>query len=296
VIDGWIEIHGTRVRVQDDQLLRLELIQEYGFVADGLTADIDYFVARDHFPFLITARFRDRVPVRAALEVGEDFVYFSGYLEEPAGVLSRQRVEPGRINMTARSSLALLLDELPDNRLTEHWRDADCGQVVRDVVKKRGFDARLVQATGVMAGESLEAGGTLYSVDDELPGAVIEAMVGQTGFIANTTAKQEFYFIRQAAPPAAVPPILHMDPGDPTSQVVEAQFTSGEITNLSLYEAVRVPPGYPLTIMVEGDEDMSGRYYSTRSRHQGSVVPNENLSEFNVARKLPDLSRTEDET
>lgn len=290
MIPGWIDIAGVRIRTGDSEVIkRMEIVQSYGFVADGFNADLDFEFVRDTIPGFLRSRLKDRVLIDAFLSIEDGPIHFRGYLEEPTGSLSSQESIPGDVNVTARSLLSLLQDDTGKNRMTISYVNETASKILMDVVKMQGFALGRIDASEGFVGEGDERQ-KLFSRDDELPGAIIEDLVSATGYVANTDPERRFHFLRQVAPPEMTPPVYCLRVGDPSSDIFRLDHVAGSVSKFSSVARVRrLNPGWPVMLYVEDDEGMSRRYFVTQSRYQSSRLELDNFQEHDVALELPDL-------
>jgi len=287
-----------------DGLKSMVMSSEYGFNAAGLTATFDFEAVHGKQPDVLRRGWRERVKVDAIM-VFEDgrSENFSGFLDDNTGEDEVFGEDPAELQLSARSVLALLIDDdgSPDARVTKTFFNADWSEVVRHMVKSRGFKAHRIEPAGKpFAGERDSAGRYMLVVDDQLPSEVITQAVSATGFVANTRPDREFYFVRSVRPPWMIDDELVFVKQDPESTIASYRYANGRVNRITTRKRlVKIDPGMSVGLSIQfgrGDyATLSGKYWVSGAEYFANEVPgdNNNYSAFTVAEELPRLKAEE---
>ena len=260
-----------------DGLERMEIVKEAGLTADGLSADLS---APIHRLFLSRNKgIEQHEEVTAMMTASNAHMRFDGTLDPVSGTLLPAKGFP-EVNLSARSSMARLLDS--KLKLTDVFIDVDASVVVSSVVKRLGFETRLIEPSGVKAGTVGPDGIHRLLLQGESPSDVVSRMVQATGFRVSIDGYNAFSFTKATF--QQEPVTIRF--GGENGQASSLQFADVDATSIQMQDLIEVPVGGSLMLVVEGLDTMSGRYYVTRARYELRLASE--LTEF-------DLSRTEPE-
>lgn len=301
-MDAHVTINGERFRLGEG-LEGLRLTTEYGFVAAQLAADVSLTALVDRVPDLFERDPSLRMPFDGTI-VFEDGATeeFAGYIDDNTGTQELFATAPAALTVSGRSLIARLTDEPPGdkNRLTVAYSDAKWSQVIADVVKRRGFRTDGIQGTKEFAGQERASGGWFYSVDDKVPGEIINQAVGATGWIANARADNVFYFV----PPESLqtaPEEFEYRPEDPDSTLQRYAVSLGRINQVRTRMIFKhTPPGSSIRCLIHDSRfgesmRLSGLYVPSRVVYTIERQDNDFVfySDLDVAREAPNLGKEE---
>lgn len=283
----FVDIRGHRVDF-DSGVVSLEIRDSYGFVAStlqvGMKADLAFDVLKD----VILGRDKDRPKIKAVAPVYHPII-FGGIMDEFGGSVTTGAASTDTVTVASRSWMALLTDGADDDDLvTEAWIDTDWSWIVAELSKDVGLVPSLVDRSDVLAGEAIEDGRWLLSVDHVRPAEVVNQAVSATGYVANVTHDKQFLFQESAVPDWYSDASFVFSHMPSKSDIVTYEHKGGDISSIVIQDdLIHIPAGAPIRIFVEDAEMLSGRYYVTEITYSLSKV--ETSMSLSVARELPGL-------
>lgn len=284
-----VEIEISDWTFEGETILRAELIQTYGFVADQFTATIDAQAARDALPDLLRRDGKDQ-EIHARMWINNVTRNFWGRTDPTTATLQEIGGEiAGDINLSARSRLADLLDD-PENEEMAFggFENQDWADVVRQAVEHSGFIIGQIEATNVLAGEKDELG-IFFLEGGKFPRELINEAVLATGFNAGLDNDGRFSFRQGASVSFGPHPVFVLGvapsedgPGGPAEAL---QAVGGDLTQMRSREPAVVDPGGALEV-VTPVQGLNGVYYSGKSRYERRGRTS--IAEFDLSREPPD--------
>jgi hypothetical protein len=271
---------------------RIEIVRDYGLVADGLTADLGYEAVRDRVPELIHSTHGPPLLVTARIALDEGKILrFTGSIlpDDVTSAVSSTPSARSTVNISARSILSKLLDD--DEPLEDAiYERADWSDIVADMVKKVDFRPDRVEPSGVLAKDGDQG---VMVFDGSVLREVVEQAVKETGFYANVLPDGTFVFAPKPSIPSTTPELFRFKFNDMTSDIRDYNASEGRIKEFSARKLTDTGPASPITLFIPGDERYSGRYWVTKSRHQRTLDDDRTVATYNIERELPELGETE---
>lgn len=288
MINAFVDIGDHRLNFKTG-LVRLEITDEYGFTASSAIIEVNFNIVKSLFPELLTRPVDEQIYVTAYMSVDGDMKDFHGIIEAPSGDLNAFEIEQETLTFNARSVLALLQDE-EDNLITKAYpENTDWSTVVRDLVTMKGFDGSMIVNSGVLAGDQRGNGNYFLSIDEQTPGQVIQNAVSATGFVANTHPNKKFYFVPPDQLDRENYTTLVYRRRDPETDILSARFAEGALSEITTYKKmIRLDPGDEVSIIIPGENELTGKYFVTRSRYI-AVPDDQSQVQFSIVRELPEL-------
>lgn len=287
-MDGFIDIDGHRFRT-DSGLIRLEIVDEYGFIAETVNIEMDMAAVLAEIPDILGAA--EPISVDATIEAANGSKYFSGTLDRIDGTLQRFEPPQTTLSLSGRSILSKMLDDSDENKITRDWENKDWSGVVMDLASHFGFSLGYIESSGEMAGERLANGLYLLTAVEETAGNLIQQAVEATGFVANVTSSGQFIFAPRFPSQQYTEKTFHFTPERTDGEIESLTFKDGAVDTIVVWEnnVVIVPPGGEVYLAIEGHPNLSGPAYVTRGRYVFSVDVGASISEYAVAQELPEL-------
>ena len=297
-MNGYVDLGQNRYYLNDG-VFRIEIVEEYGFVAATCQVEFDAKMLNDAMPPEVRELPGVRIPVMAYITDLADGrpKQFNGYLDDLGGTLDVFPEPQATIVLAARSFLSLLTDESDDNPpITNQYYDKKWSYVVADIVKKRGFGTNYIEGSTEWAGEQLADGSWFLSIDNELAGEIINNAVSATGFIANTTNNKEFIFARSIVDANYVPITFTYLERDESSEIFTANYNNGAFEFFQTNNKFAIiNPGSQVRILIPNNGLLSGMYYVTRVQYSALSDGVSNI-QYTVATELPVLKEAEEAT
>lgn len=289
-MDGYVDIDGHRFTALSG-LIRLEIVDEYGFIAETVAIDIDMNAVLGEVPEILGRSSDDRITLDAHIDTANGTKHFSGYMDTIDGTLQRFEPPQNQLAITGRSHLSKMFDEGKENRITRNWENKDWSRVVMDLAQQYGFGLDYIESSTELAGERLQNGLYLLAANDETAGGIIQQAVDATGFLANVTAYGKFIFAPGYPMKHYSEKTFNFTPERNEGEIESLTFSDGAIDSFVVREdnVCVVPPGGEVYLAVEGHPRLSGATYVTKGRYVFSIDAGASIAEYAVVAELPDL-------